>query len=701
MSNARENVDLLNDLGIAFPSQFVNAKNYGAKGDGVTDDTAALQAAINAAVYTEKKALYIPAGRYIISDTLHAGYGTSFTAAHIFGDGPNYRCENSFAGTAIITTKADRPVINFQGQRAGSLQGLSIRGQQYSYLETNGFGGLTPTIDDLNPANWIDPTLLAANPNMDSRYAPYAAITVDAYSGPQPSPAYPTVNYPNFLGAGIAQYGKALSSVVLVRDVSIHGFVAGAVVHPSGSDGNGDFVRFENVTIELCKYGISIGQTQSRNVEMNSVNLDKMYVCITNVAHGKQQGVLGGSIVNCHFGSCIKVFQLNIFAKPLTFLNCYAESLYQIGELYATSSNEPPLVFQTCQFSFDTQNATRGVPAYLLGFSDPNNIAGGTAQTVSFINCDINNYPSVAVFGVNSPLFENCRFRSGERDTGPKDAGGTNRQYVAYATNATQDGVIVINDAPSLIHRIVSLAWNVDTLGSGAAAYGGAPSDNARATLLPIYARQAIWAQSAADEYGAPIALPRRTNEFAKSSLASCSLTNKTLTFTFSSRSDSAFAYQGPDVGDIVVDKNTGSTFFVRNRSSLTITAELQNNYKASGGGFTTLQAFSTTAGSFVFINSRFYILPRYLRGDSTSGNAVLSNCATDNGFAAWYDAQIAVNDWLFVNEFTNRWIAPGNTEITARDQGAGTITLSGNAARTLTREPLMLFIRQAATGVP
>lgn len=63
----------------------VSVKDFGAKGDGVTDDTAAIQAAVNSGVTS----VYFPAGEYIISDAIALpsyvtvygnGYGSKITS---------------------------------------------------------------------------------------------------------------------------------------------------------------------------------------------------------------------------------------------------------------------------------------------------------------------------------------------------------------------------------------------------------------------------------------------------------------------------------------------------------------------------------------------------------------------------------------------------------------------------------------------
>jgi hypothetical protein len=188
----------------------------------------------------------------------------------------------------------------------------------------------------------------------------------------------------------------------------------------------------------------------------------------------------------------------------------------------------------------------------------------------------------------------------------------------------------------------------------------------------------------------------------AKSSFSSLSLSGKTLTGVFSSRTDASFMNQGPLPGDVVVDDQTGMVFFVRSRTTTTFIAEAQNNYKDTGGGvFTTMTAFSTTVGNLYYRNSRLYTPSYYLRGDTTAASTTITNVARDDGFALWFDAQIAVGDAFAIRGTQDRWLSDANPFIAARDQTVPSITLVfANALRTQTRKRFDLFIRLPPANV-
>lgn len=108
----------------------VNVRDYGAVGDGVTDDTAAIQAA---ATKAEGKSLYIPSGRYLLS----SASVLLPSNVHVFGDGPdscliqpNYY---SYSGSWDRAAAVDWNVFQMQpGTENVLIEKLGLRGPFYS-----------------------------------------------------------------------------------------------------------------------------------------------------------------------------------------------------------------------------------------------------------------------------------------------------------------------------------------------------------------------------------------------------------------------------------------------------------------------------------------------------------------------------------------------------------------------------------------
>lgn len=121
-----------------------SVKDFGATGDGVTDDTAAIQLAVTAA-FANLRSLYFPAGTYIMSSTITMG-NTAPTAGiycHFYGDGRNSIIKVNAANVNPFLWQGPNPDLDGAGNRYTGrvlLEKLLLQGPLSGASNTNSIG---------------------------------------------------------------------------------------------------------------------------------------------------------------------------------------------------------------------------------------------------------------------------------------------------------------------------------------------------------------------------------------------------------------------------------------------------------------------------------------------------------------------------------------------------------------------------------
>ena len=677
----------------------ISVKDFGAVGDGVADDTAAIQAAIDWAMYRNLPfntsrtwnvpCVFIPAGRYKISDTIHLGYGDTFRSVHLRGDGRMFIGEQGFAGTALIPTFNDRPAIAVSGGRSNSIQSLSIRGLNQSWVVTNKLGTtVAPLLDDLVAGNWVNSAFPAS---ASSRYAPYAGIAIDPYAGTRPAVSYPDVNYPSWLNY-TTQYQKNFSSDVTIRDVEITGFAVAVVVQPCDADGNGDFVKVEDALIGYCQYGISIGNTQARDCSINNVSVVQCYCFVTTTAHGRQNGKPGIDCRNCsfNFGIYVAIIQNMAFGNNVAFRNLYTECIYSVGIFGGGGgARQQSVLFGKCEFQFSSWQQ-RGIPAAVITALCPVIFDGCLFLPLKPVGMTFDpNMVCISAFATQTSI-RNCYAICGEQ---------AQTLYEKQAINAT-NGIVLTNLQTNLCEWSVrhGQLWDMST---GSIIPGVNPQHHetsvaySRRTCIPVYAKHVYCNEW---DYGVP--LPRLgPTIFGKATMTSIAQSGRTVTADLTGHRDAlALATVGGDVGDLVADSTTGTVFIVSSRTGTTIEMVAQNNLDKNGNLAVTI---TTATGNFSYLMCRAFALAQLHYGDLSSSSATISNVVCADGVSRNVNnATLGVQAGDYV--ITGNGVAIGistPTNALISSVTSNSIVLSGNARYTATRERLTYFIKQATAN--
>jgi hypothetical protein len=353
----------------------VRTCEFGAIGDGTisfttgvitgTDNTAAIQAALDFAMRSGFNTVCINDGSYKTSDVLMIGWGEAFRSlSFISCSYGNYAGQNLFKGVTIFSTKTDRCTIDVQGGRGTRISGMTIVGQNAYWINNSSFivtGAPYPATD----SSWLNPAIVptGSNPGGIQRDAPYAGICFGAYSGAQPTIHYPALTYPSWTGLS-AQYNLALNSDMTVEDVMIDGFGVGIMNMPNrNSDGNGDFLKVNRVQCNDTVYCWASVHTQGRNNQIANLNSANVYTMITNIVFGKMQGEMNGPISNIACGQCYQI--ANIATPPTTgtliLEDVYAEATVRFGNFANSSQMGFDVVVHGCNVS-NSDAITQTIP---------------------------------------------------------------------------------------------------------------------------------------------------------------------------------------------------------------------------------------------------------------------------------------------------------------------------------------------------
>ena len=632
-----------------------------------TDNSAALQALIDWRLYLtiysrHVKPIDIPAGIFRLASVVQLGYSAYFSACI---RGTNSPFANGMGGTTLLLDVANNPGLALNTVATGSVEDITFYGKLLSYLNEEGFCLLeTPELDDRLLANWFPSGTPALDPRL--RYNPLCAIALDPYAGPAPGTAYnpplPPAWQPDSVRIG---YGKVVGCTkVCFRRCTFWGFPVGVVVQPCDADGNGDFTSFEDCCFSRTAVAVSVGNTQSRAVGLLRCQTNICHTAVTTAMHGRQNGRLQGTIVDCSFSAAIQAFDLSngmAIAGPIVCSNLYMEQAYRIGVIANSSAATGSIVFLGGCFDFHLQSDAeggRGVPTYVIG--QETNVGYGGNAIVRFVGAHFNNYSTVLTV-----LQENSSFQDVSVQGAWAEAMTSSKTYWPAWKRAAMDmlagGVVLARLARGKgEQRIRHVFW-------GAAA-GETPIDTATCDQYPTSRTYtaSLYSRSLSPSAGLmPEAIPNLlAAPLDKSSFTSTSLSGRIYQFSYSRPGWALEDYDQIRIGSVLYDLNTGFVFFVKaitgSDPNWTIQAELQNGFRIASGGSVTLErSFSASSGLMRAVAPGLFT-PLFPTLFDTNSSTTLTNVKRGDGYGGYIDntgaSEVQSGDVIKVNAYLDNW---------------------------------------------
>ena len=319
----------------------VNVKDFGAIGDGVTDDTAAIQAAANRIGVIGGGVLYIPQGTYkqnggvtLSSNTTISAYGASIDCSDLaysttIGlNNPAYKANGALVATTTLASSVSKnaaviTVASAAGMEVGQI--IQLRSTEISFVEI----GITYNKYDVNRIKKISGTTITLeNPCIDTLSITAGTVTIRTFSpienisikGMKLIGGGFKENLPNVFGQCGMVFNHARN--ILVKDCVISGFQGIAVnggicldiqcenVEFIGADNDLVFVEGQTSGFYAFYPSFSRRVTTSKCVGIRPRHLTDAISCIDVVQNNNHAVDTSRAAYGTH-GNCWNVLVLN------------------------------------------------------------------------------------------------------------------------------------------------------------------------------------------------------------------------------------------------------------------------------------------------------------------------------------------------------------------------------------------------------
>jgi hypothetical protein len=373
----------------------VNVQDFGAipdadrGADGTfsgTDNSAAFQRAVDFCIRNPNRQLFIPAGYYLIAQSIIVNIPKGTACLHIFGD----TVRDTYLISMIPRPPAsppdpmappppdskDWPIFALQGMGNSIIRRIHFFGRNDWMEQFEKKWKMEHPPEEPPPvvAMMLDDSVFVVNECRDKQNSPHAAIVIDPYSPATnsvlPPSAPPDGGYPGDEHQGCYLDPGAPSSNVLIEDCVFDYFVVGVMIAPRGYQGNAD-----NITVRNCQFGsnkvaLAIGGDQSRNVVIYNFNVAGARCAIDcrtygrvvdpsnpgkgdTAAQGEPPAIHGADIAQVKY-----LFNMTI-ERGLTVQALYCENTLSMGFIYGISP-AATMIFHACTFNFAQASAERG-----------------------------------------------------------------------------------------------------------------------------------------------------------------------------------------------------------------------------------------------------------------------------------------------------------------------------------------------------